>query len=456
MSRLLTTCAVGLLLSGCGAALPRATLWDDIEALQHDEERQAAEQRIQARGRDGLTGLLLAARALGEERALHLVSDPHFGHQFHASVEPEMRASSSGRAARLANGWLGREPGLAVELARSALWFERALAASSQLGKPAGLMAVMDALGVEPHPEVNQVLSGVIEGTIRRPSRDDADLEALRKRHQQLQIAEAWDDARCRSDAKGFAELVDRFLAGQLKKGTHSASSTELRIHLRRPDGRDVTLGPECALALHQALAGKDARHPELVVPLLNWGVVPEALKRRAVKLVLADLEVLPPDERNLAMARIVNAGGEILQRVQPVRTGSGFEITEILEATARQDPEAARPHLEHFWLCSEVFGNTELVALSGFLDSPEAAKEAYEIGLLCEHGLEPAIIALLRMGDGRALELLDRRLNKDFPPISTEVVYALREHRDQALEARLQARADSGNEQARRILASW
>ena len=80
-----------------------------------------------------------------------------------------------------------------------------------------------------------------------------------------------------------------------------------------------------------------------------------------------------------------------------------------------------ARPHLEHFWLCSEVFGNTELIALSGFLDSPEAAKEAYEIGLLCEHGLEPAIIALLRMGDWRALELLDRRLNKDFPPISTK-----------------------------------
>ena len=457
MSRAWAAGLVGLLLNGCAAGLPQQGLWDDVEAMERAPERRAAQGRIRARGPEGLDALVMAARCLGEQRALSLLNDVElgiFGFPLHQGVEPEQIETPAGQAVLAAYRWLQAQPELALHLARSDDWFGRSLAVMSQLKNPAGLWAVLDAVGQVQNPQLTMVSVSVLHQASQHAG--DSWQAKLAQRSADLEVAETWSDERCRQDSAGFAGLVEQVRTGAYKKGSHSSRNNALRVHLDRPDGREVAVGPGCALEIYHRLAAKDQHLPELIMPLLNWGVVDVGLRRQAAEHVLADLERIPEDKRNLALARVINAGGQTDQRVQPVSKVLGFDVAEILEAMARQDPEAARSHLKRFWLCSEVFGNAKLIALSGLAPSPQAAHEAYEIGQQCEHGLEPALIALLHMGDQRATELLDKRLEKDFPPISTEVIYALREHRSEALSQHLTSRASAGNLQAKHILANW
>jgi len=443
-----------LALAGCAAGLPKRATWDEVEALGRPAEREQAARRLRARGPEGLDALVMAAQGLGETRALKMLNEVElgvFGLPLHEVFEREQEDWPAGQAALVACRWLAAQPELALRLARSEDWFHRALAVMSQLKNPAALCEVLDRMGPQRDGRVTTVALAVLQAASQHT--DGEWFDRLAERAAALKTAETWSDERCRGEPSGFAALVQRVRSGEYTKGSHSSQNNALSVLLDRPDGREVALGPGCALALYETLAAEGSRRPELIMPLLYWGVVDPELERRAAELVLADLDRVPEKDRNLALARVVNAGIETDRRVQPVAEVLGFDVAEILEAMARQDPEAARSHLEHFYLCSEVFGKAELIALSGLVPGPQAAEQAHDIGLQCEHGLEPALIALLRHGDARAQELLDIRLNKDFPPVPTELIYAIREHRTAALVEHLKSWAASGNEQAKRIL---
>ncbi len=409
----------GLLAGACvSGGRPPPAAWDDVVALAAADEREPAAARLRARGAAGLSLLLDAARLVGPERVLWTAAvEAGLAHTMafsglRAAVETRepVGRGAGARAGRLALAWLAERPRLALAQATADDWLARALAA-------------------------------VLEHAGRRRAR------------QQNAVAERWAAARCAAEPDGLQRLAAGVRDGRLRRGGFGVRDGAAFVALEKRSGRRIELAPQCALALHDALAAAGTPPPWLIEPLLRISVLEPELVLAARKRARALAARLEGEARNRLLARVVNAGGRVEAELALPEDGWGLAEVALLEAVARQDARRAAPAIRRLLLCRGLFGAEELIALLGFVATPDAADRAFAIGRGCEHGLEPAIIALLRLGDARAVALLDRRLNQPFPPVPNALILALRAHRSPALEAHLAERAAAGCKQAQRIL---
>ena len=449
-----------VLASACvSGGRPPPAAWDEVAALAAADERGAAAARLRSRGAQGLSLLLDAARLVGPERVLWaaavdvgLVHTPAFA-ELRSSLDAAVPGDEGAgvQAGRLALAWLSEQPRLALAQADADHWLARALAAIALRDSPAAIERYAEALAAESDRRVVAALAAALEQAGRRAPA--AARAGLRRAKQKNVLAERWDAARCAAEPAGLQRLAAGVRDGRLRRGGYGVRDGAVFVALENRSGRRIELAPACALALHDALAAAGTPPPWLIEPLLQIPVLEPELLLAARKRARALAAKLDGQARNRLLARVVNAGGRVAQQLSLPEDGWGLDEVAVLEAVARQDARRAIPAIRRLLLCRGVFGAQELIALLGFVDAPDAAERAWAIGRSCEHALEPAIIALLRLGDPRAVELLDRRLDKSFPPVANALILALRAHRSPELEAHLAERAAAGNDQAQRIL---
>ncbi|MBN2496380.1 MAG: hypothetical protein JXR96_17435 [Deltaproteobacteria bacterium] len=450
-----------LLCSGCGAPLR----WSRVLQLEHPAHGARAAAEIRAQGRAGLDVLVQAARSVSDEA---LIEQAFAAMGCRPDLQPAGQRRPPGKAAaRMAVRWLSEAPALADELAGSGEPAERALSLISRAERPADLLAALDGLQAESSPVVLSAGFQVVDCAFAHPAELTQDrIQALLARKiaiaTRLQALSERDGAAPRSlaceDPQSIPskEILDSLLAGRLEVGPAHASRDRIHIALRA-ERLTADVQPACAVWLYDRAAEQGEVYPGLLAPLVGQlGITGAEIRTRAAELLLRDLDRYPEADRKRLLVLAINAGAQT-ERELAIDPDAPSARIEELEAAARRGSQPARHAIEHRLLCrgTQSFDGRGAVALLGFMPAPASADLAFEMGQRCPGAAAGALSALLRLGDPRAVQMLDRILASGCACLPDGIVRAIAEHPAEPVRLRLEEAARQGNRHAQRILDS-
>jgi hypothetical protein len=259
---------------------------------------------------------------------------------------------------------------------------------------------------------------------------------------------------RCEEAGFSMGPVLDGLISGQASASGWQRSSNELSISIEMPDGVQVLLSPRCAFELYDAARRQERYLPGLIMPFVEELTLDPRDRQEALQRAERDVVFFPADERNRQAARLVNAGGRCAHLVT-YNAEDPFAQEEYLEAAARQGQARAWQVIDQAAFCRGDFGDGERIELLGFVGTTEAAETAAELARRCPRARGAATVALLRLGDRRAVDHLASALeDPGFARLSLD--RALREHLTPQLTRALQKIAQQegdGSGEARQVL---
>ncbi len=207
-------------------------------------------------------------------------------------------------------------------------------------------------------------------------------------------------------DAPGLEEAM---LKEEWFSSGWSTSGDELSIPVKQKTGTQrVKLAPACAWTLYERLATRGKHMICLLQSIVDAPHTPADLRRKAAQRLADDLSHAKVSRQNKLLALAINAGAKSNRSIQlPKHTLLNAE--NLLEAAARQGQPEIASIIEKHLRCRGTLVRCESCRLLGLLKTPEAAEEAYRLGLDCPGALGDAAIALLWAEDARACDLLHR-----------------------------------------------
>ena len=243
-----------------------------------------------------------------------------------------------------------------------------------------------------------------------QPPELQARLAAVHARFSALNQKRSTHEA-CDEDARVRPEIIEAMAAGHLKvNGWGQSGDSPLQIHLVARGRPRLALPPQCALSAYDQLTERGQYQSSLVLPLATSASVPEAHRREAARRLSGHLTQYPEDERARHAAALVNAGHSVDYRVPFAASHTSIEQ---LAAAARQGDAQARTTLLGRVACGG--GRPEGVEHLGAVQDKAAADLAFRLGRECEGAAAKALLALIELGDARAVTLLEPALNEPF-----------------------------------------